>query len=164
MAKTSAGLLMFRFHGAELEFLLAHPGGPFWKNKDSGAWTIPKGEINPGEDPLEAAKREFFEETGVRPEGPFSPLPSITQKNGKTVLAWAFKGDCDPRRLASNVCSMEWPPRSGKFIQVPEVDRAEFFPYEVARRKINPAQVPLLDAVRMAAPGIQASAADSSRS
>ncbi len=139
---------MFRTTPTGLEFLLAHPGGPMWKNHDAGIWTIPKGELHVNEDPLEAAKREFTEETGIQPQGPFTPLPAITQKSGKRVMAWAFRGDCDTSRIQSNTCSVEWPPHSGKLIQVPEVDRAEFFDYATACLKINPAQIPFLDAVR----------------
>jgi len=139
---------MFRRAEAGLEFLLVHPGGPLWKSKDAGVWTIPKGEVHPGEDPLEAAKREFQEETGLTPAGPFSPLPAITQKSGKRVLAWAFCGNCDPAAIRSNSFSLEWPPRSGKYIEVPEVDRGEWLDYAAARVKINPAQVPFLNALR----------------
>jgi predicted NUDIX family NTP pyrophosphohydrolase len=153
MPKMSAGLLMFRLTPRGVEFLLAHPGGPMWKNKDKGAWTIPKGGLGPGEDPLEAAKREFYEETGIRADGPFLRLPTITQKSGKQVLAWAFRGDCDPLAIRSNECSVEWPPRSGKFIEVPEVDKVGFYSYEAACEKVNPAQIPLLDAVREACGG-----------
>jgi len=146
--KTSAGLLMVRKGPTGPEFLLAHPGGPMWKRRDEGIWTVPKGELNDGEDPLDAAQREFFEEIGIRAEGPFFRLPEITQKSGKHVIAWAFAGDCDPAQARSNMCNVEWPPRSGRMITVPEVDRAEFFEHAVACRKINPAQVPLLDAAR----------------
>lgn len=143
--KTSAGLLMYRERDGELEFLLAHPGGPFWKNRDDGAWTIPKGEIQENENPLTAAKREFEEEIGLKPQGDFIELMPITQKSGKVVHAWAFEGDCDTTSIRSNTFQMEWPPRSGKFQACPEVDRAAFFRLAEARRKINPAQAALLE-------------------
>jgi predicted NUDIX family NTP pyrophosphohydrolase len=145
MPKTSAGLLLYRVRDGALEFLLAHPGGPFWKNKDAGAWTIPKGEITDNEAPLAAAIREFEEELGFKPSGPFIQLTPIKQKGGKVVHAWAFEGDCDPTQIKSNTFSMEWPPRSGKQAEFPEVDRAEFFDLENAKRKINPAQIPFLE-------------------
>jgi predicted NUDIX family NTP pyrophosphohydrolase len=145
MPKTSAGILLYRIRNGALEFLLVHPGGPFWKNKDAGAWTIPKGEIADNEDALAAAKREFEEELGFKPGGPFIELTPIKQKAGKTVHAWAFEGDCDPSQIKSNTFSMEWPPKSGKQAEFPEVDRAEFFNLEAAKSKINPAQIPLLE-------------------
>jgi predicted NUDIX family NTP pyrophosphohydrolase len=144
MPKVSAGLLMFRVRDGELEFLLAHPGGPFWKDRDAGAWTIPKGEIQPGEEPLAAAKREFEEEVGLKPEGRLIELNPIRQKSGKIVHAWAFEGDWDPSLLKSNFFKMEWPPRSGRFEDCPEVDQACFFCLAEAKWKINPAQIPLL--------------------
>ncbi len=147
MPKESAGLLMYRVKNGELEFLLAHPGGPLWKNKDAGAWTIPKGELRPGEDPLTAARREFEEELGFKPQGDFIALPSITQKSGKLVHAWAFAGDCDPSQIRSNTFTMEWPPRSGRVSAFPEVDQAAFFTLDQARQKLNPAQIPLLEAL-----------------
>ncbi len=147
MAKRSAGLLMYRRKKGRLEVLLVHPGGPIWAKKDAGVWSIPKGEISPGEEELATAQREFEEETGVRPEGPFIELGEITQKSGKVVRAWAFEGEVDPRTLRSNTFTMEWPPRSGRKQEFPEVDRAEFFSLEEARKKINPAQAPLLDAL-----------------
>ncbi len=140
MAKTSAGLLMFRLRNGEPEVLLVHPGGPFWAKKDEEAWSIPKGELAAGEAPLIAARREFEEETGCRAQGPFIPLTPITQRGGKLVQAWAVEGDCDPAQLRSNLFSLEWPPRSGKRQQFPEVDRAEWFSVPVALQKINPAQ------------------------
>jgi predicted NUDIX family NTP pyrophosphohydrolase len=146
MAVTSAGLLMCRVRGGEIEFLLVHPGGPFWKNKEAGAWTIPKGEIGSGEEPLQTAKREFREELGLEPVGDFVELPAITQKGGKRVLAWAFQGDCDPDRITSNTFEIEWPPRSGRMARFPEVDRAGFFNWEAACERMNPAQWPLLRA------------------
>lgn len=135
---------MYRRRG-ELEVLLVHPGGPLWRNRDEGAWTIPKGEFVAPEEPLAAARREFAEETGLHPEGPFVALTPVRQKAGKLVHAWAFAGDCAPATLRSNTFTMEWPPRSGKFASFPEVDRAEFFTLAAARRKMNPAQVALLD-------------------
>jgi len=139
---------MFRRMGDILEVLLAHPGGPFFARKDEGVWTIPKGEVQPGEDLLTRAQIEFEEETGTKASGNFVPLGSIKQKGGKTVHAWAFEGDL-PRDfvLKSNTFEVEWPTRSGKFQEFPEVDRAEFFPEEIARRKINPAQIPFLDSL-----------------
>ncbi len=145
MPRISAGLLMYRLHKGRLELLLAHPGGPFFRNKDEGAWTIPKGEVEPGEELLEAAKREFTEETGVIPTGPFKALTPVKQKGGKIVHAWAFEGDCDPGAIVSNTFSMEWPPRSGRQMEFAEIDRAEFFGISEARRKIISAQIPLLD-------------------
>ena len=139
---------MFRRCDGRLEFFLAHPGGPFWAKKDLGAWTIPKGEIDEGEDPLEAAKREFAEEIGVTLEGEFRALTPIRQKGGKTVLAWAVEGDCDPAALRSNLFSMEWPPRSGKQAEFPEVDRAQWFGIDEARHRLLPSQLPLLDELR----------------
>ena len=141
----SAGILAYRKGGRELEVLLVHPGGPFWKNKDLGAWTIPKGEIADGEDPLATARREFAEETSLRPDGPFEPLGNVTQKGGKVVHAWAFEGDCDPAAIRSNTYKVEWPPRSGQWREFPEVDRAFWFGLEDARAKINAAQAALLD-------------------
>lgn len=125
-----------------------HPGGPFWMRKDAGAWTIPKGEIGPGEDELAAARREMAEETGFSPEGPFHPLPPIRQKAGKVVAAWAVETDCDPALLRSNLFSMEWPPRSGRMAEFPEVDRAGWFSLEAAREKLLESQHPLLDALQ----------------
>ncbi|HXS68900.1 MAG TPA: NUDIX domain-containing protein [Candidatus Polarisedimenticolia bacterium] len=145
MQKVSAGLLMYRVRAGELEFLLAHPGGPFWKNRDAGAWTIPKGEIQSGEDPLTAARREFQEEIGLKPDGKFIQLKPITQKGGKLVHAWAFEGECDTACIRSNTFQMEWPPRSGKFTTCPEVDRACFFGMTEAKQKINQAQVAFLE-------------------
>lgn len=142
--KVSAGILLFRRTKGALEVLLAHPGGPFWTKRDVGAWTIPKGVVDEGEDHLAAARREFEEETGVRLAGPFVPLGSIRQKAGKTVHAWACEGDLDPAKLVSNTTRTEWPPRSGKWITYPEVDRCEWFPPDEARIRINPAQAELI--------------------
>ena len=145
-SRVSAGLLMFRRKGGAVEFLLAHPGGPFFARKDEGAWTIPKGEAAPDEDLLTRAQIEFEEELGIRPHGDWIELGSIKQKGGKTVHAWAFEGDLfDSFEVKSNTFEIEWPPRSGKLKQFPEIDHAEFFAAEVARRKINPAQIILLD-------------------
>ena len=142
---------MFRRKNNSLEFLLAHPGGPFWKNKDDGIWTIPKGEAQPEEDLLTRAPIEFEEELGTKPSGNFIPLGSIKQKGGKTVHGWAFEGDLPQNfELKSNTFQVEWPYRSGKFREFPEVDRAEFFPEEIARRKLKPAQTPFLDRLREA--------------
>ena len=145
MPRVSAGLLMYRIQDGKFQVLLAHPGGPLFKNKDEGDWTIPKGEPEPEEDLLEAAKREFEEETGVTPTGPFIALAPIQQKGGKIVHAWAFKGDCDPSAIVSNNFTMEWPPRSGRQMEFPEIDRAVFFDVAMAGRKIKAAQMPLIE-------------------
>jgi predicted NUDIX family NTP pyrophosphohydrolase len=145
MPKRSAGLLMYRRSQHQLEVFLVHPGGPFWAKKDLGVWSIPKGERLDEEDPLETAKREFREETGFVAEGRFIPLGELKQPGGKTVLAWAFEGDCDPARLASNTFPLEWPPRSGRQVQVPEVDRADWFPIADARERLLRGQRPFLD-------------------
>jgi predicted NUDIX family NTP pyrophosphohydrolase len=136
---------MYRVRGDEVEFLLVHPGGPLWKRKDAGIWSIPKGEIHPGEDGLEAAKREFEEELGFKAQGVFVELTPITRKSGKIVHAWAFAGDCDPSQIQSNTFSMEWPPHSGRTGTFPEVDRAEFLSLEQAKVRIYPAQLALLE-------------------
>src|SRR5215472_17690164 len=128
MPKQSAGLLLCRQSGGRLEVLLIHPGGPFWAKKDDGAWSIPKGEFTSDEDPLAAARREFEEELGSVVEGEFMPLGAVKQPGGKVVHAWAVRGEFDPPRLKSNLFSMEWPPRSGRQQEFPEVDRAEWFP------------------------------------
>jgi predicted NUDIX family NTP pyrophosphohydrolase len=143
--RVSAGLLMYRRAGGDLQVLLVHPGGPFFRNKDEGAWSIPKGEVEPGEDPLAAAIREFGEEIGVVPTGPFLALTPVKQKGGKLVHAWAFEGDCDPSSISCNSFTIEWPPRSGRHEAFPEVDRAGFFGPDEARRKVNAGQVPLID-------------------
>ena len=147
MPKIAAGLLLLRRRPGGLEVLLVHPGGPFFAHKDLGAWTIPKGEVDPGEDLLATARREFREETGADPEGTPFPLGQITQKGGKVVHAWAIEGDFDPAALRSNTFSMKWPPRSGRVAEFPEVDRAEWFDLTEARRRIKDAQGPLLDAL-----------------
>jgi predicted NUDIX family NTP pyrophosphohydrolase len=149
--RKSAGLLLFRHIGEDLEVLLVHPGGPFWATRDLGAWSIPKGECEEGEDPRAAAWREFEEELGSRPHPPAAPedealeLGEVRQKAGKTVVAWAIAGDLDPEHITSNTFEMEWPPRSGRLQQFPEVDRAGWFGLAEARERINPAQVALLD-------------------
>lgn len=148
MAKISAGLILYRKKENRLEVLLIHPGGPFWVKKDLSAWSIPKGEIGSEEDHLAAAKREFEEEVGFAPAGEFLPLGSVVQKNGKTVHAWAFEGDCDPKSIKSDTFTMEWPPRSGRQQTFPEADRAEFFDDETAKQKINPAQAEFLSKLR----------------
>jgi predicted NUDIX family NTP pyrophosphohydrolase len=145
-AKTSAGLLMFRRTEGNLEVLLVHPGGPFFRNKDSGAWTIPKGEAAEGEDLRTRALVEFEEELGIEPAADWIELGTVKQRGGKTVHAWAFEGNLPPDFVvASNTFAMEWPPRSGRTQDFPEIDRAEFFPIELAKEKINQAQVELLD-------------------
>ncbi|MBI4584603.1 MAG: NUDIX domain-containing protein [Planctomycetes bacterium] len=143
--KISAGILIYRFRDRKLETLLAHPGGPFYARKDEGSWSIPKGEVEEGEPLLEAAVREFEEEIGMKPEGEFLPLGSVRQKSGKEVHAWAVSGDWTGPLPASNTFSMVWPPGSGKVVEFPEIDRAEFFGLGEARRKINPAQAEFLD-------------------
>ena len=143
--KQSAGLLMFRRTANGLEVLLAHPGGPFWESRHAGAWTLPKGGLHDGEPPLDTAQREFREETGFEPCGPFIDLGQITQRSGKVVFAWAFEGDCDPSALVSMETTVEWPSRSGRRIVVPEIDRVEFFSIDDARTLINTAQAELLD-------------------
>ncbi len=145
MPRRSAGLLMYRRSGGTLEVLLVHPGGPFWMKKDAGAWSIPKGEYEAGEEALEAAAREFQEETGLVARGPYTPLTPIRQQGGKVVEAWAFEGDCDAESLKSTTFSLEWPRGSGRRQEFPEVDRAGWFGLDEARRKILPAQAALLD-------------------
>lgn len=144
MGKVSAGLLMYRRRDLELEVLLVHLGGPLWAKKDVGAWFVPKGEVNPGEDELSAAKREFAEETGLTPGAELLSLGSVKHKSGKQVFAWAFQGDCDPATLRSNTFKMEWPPRSGKTSEFPEIDRAAFFTFDAAREKMHPAEFELV--------------------
>jgi predicted NUDIX family NTP pyrophosphohydrolase len=142
--KQSAGLLMFRGTEDAYEVFLVHPGGPYWSKKDQGAWTLPKGEYEDGEEPLAAAQREFQEETGFIASAPFLELGSVRQKSGKVVLAWAFKGDCDPAKLVSNTCEVEWPPQSKKRIVIPEVDRGAWFSPRNAAIFIREEQRPLL--------------------
>jgi predicted NUDIX family NTP pyrophosphohydrolase len=148
MTKISAGLLMFRKKNDCLEVLLAHPGGPFWAKKDEGVWGVPKGETDGEADYLSVAKREFEEETGFETQGDFYPLGSVVQKSGKTVYAWAFEGDCDPKLAKSNTFKMEWPPKSGEMREFPEIDRVGFFGIEEAKKKILPAQAEFLDRLR----------------
>ncbi len=151
MPKRSAGLLLFREVAGRLEVLLVHPGGPFWARKDEGAWSIPKGEFEAGEEPLAAARREFAEETGAEaPLGEALGLGAVPQPSGKIIQAWAVRGEFDPSGLKSNTFSIEWPPRSGRHAEFPEVDRAAWFGLEEARRSIQPGQAPLLDALRTA--------------
>ena len=145
MPKQSAGVLLYRQRAGELEVLLVHPGGPFWAKKDVGAWSIPKGEFEAEENPREAAFRELQEETGWTPDGEDIPLDPIRQAGGKTVYAWALEADLDPTTLVSNMFSLEWPPRSGREKEFPEVDRAEWFRMEEARRRMLPSQLALLD-------------------
>lgn len=143
--KTSSGILLFKREKNDLYYFLVHPGGPFWKNKDGGAWSIPKGELLPDEDPLERALIEFEEETGaVLAEGAFIPLQPVKQKGGKTVYAWALEGDLETSDLYSNKVSIEWPPKSGKIIEIPEVDQWKWFVSEEAKQKMNPAQIALI--------------------
>jgi predicted NUDIX family NTP pyrophosphohydrolase len=145
MKKNSAGLMMYRFKNGALEILLGHMGGPFWRKKDDGAWSIPKGEYEAEENPFDAAKREFFEETGLRPNGDFIRLTVQTQPGGKRIHAWAFEGDLDPSKLKSNAFELEWPPHSGKISSFPEIDRAEWFLPSAARRKILKGQRGFID-------------------
>ena len=144
--KKSAGLLMYGINGGDLRLFLVHPGGPYFSKKDDGYWSIPKGLLEENEELLAAAKREFKEETGILPVGDFIPLGTVRQKNNKTVHAWAFKSDLDnPVNISCNTCEVEWPPKSGLFITIPEVDKGIFFRLEEARRKINMAQVEFID-------------------
>jgi predicted NUDIX family NTP pyrophosphohydrolase len=147
MPKRSAGLLLYRLTGGEVEVFLVHPGGPYWAKKNEGAWSIPKGEIDEGEDPLAAARREFKEETGVWPEGEAIPLGTVRQPGGKLVTAFAVEGDLDADTIRSNTFTMEWPPRSGRMRAFPEVDRAGWFGKEEAERKILKGQRAILDAL-----------------
>ena len=144
-AKTSAGIVLYRRRDERLEVFLVHPGGPFWAKKDLGAWSIPKGEIGESEEPAAAAIREFFEETGFPLEGELCALKPLRQPSGKTVIAFAVEGDCDAAQLRSNLFSMEWPPKSGKRAEFPEVDRGGWFTVEEARQKILKGQAPFLD-------------------
>ena len=144
-ARQSAGLLLFRRLASRLEVFLVHPGGPYWARKDLGAWSIPKGEFTAGEDALAAARREFTEETGTEVPGTLVPLQAVRQAGGKVVHAWAVEGDCDAASIRSNSFTLEWPPRSGRTREFPEVDRAEWFEIEEARQRLLPSQVPLLD-------------------
>jgi len=148
MPQISAGLLMYRIKDGAIQFLLVHPGGPLFHNKDDGVWSIPKGEPHQDEDLLLTAGREFEEETGLKPTGPFIALKPIQQKSGKIVHAWAVEGDCDPTLLTSNTFTMEWPPHSGRQMEFPEIDRAEFFDLSTAKRKINAGQEGLIEELR----------------
>ena len=149
MASTSAGILLYRRAGGSVEVLLVHPGGPFWMNKDEGAWSIPKGEVEAGEEPREAAVRELGEELGpavpLLDSADLAELGEVRQRAGKTVLCWAAEADFDPAAVDSNTFTMEWPPRSGGEREFPEVDRAEWFGPEIARRKVNAAQAAFVD-------------------
>jgi predicted NUDIX family NTP pyrophosphohydrolase len=147
MPKRSAGLLMYRVRDRRVEVFLVHPGGPFWENKDKGAWTIPKGQVDDNEEPLDAAKREFQEETSFVPSGEFISLGTIRQLSGKLVDAWAFEGDCNPDELRSISCEVEWPPRSKKMIEIPEVDRGRWFTIDDARTAILAAQGPFMNSL-----------------
>jgi predicted NUDIX family NTP pyrophosphohydrolase len=152
MPERSAGILMYRRRGGAVEVLLVHPGGPFWKKKDDGAWSIPKGLYEADEEPVAAAKREFEEETGAAPAGEFIPLGEFRQSSAKTVSVWAVEGEFDVTKLKSNTFSMEWPPKSGKMSEFPEIDRAAWFSPDEARRKILKGQRAMLDAL-LARPG-----------
>jgi predicted NUDIX family NTP pyrophosphohydrolase len=146
MAKRSAGILLYRFGATGLEVLLVHPGGPFWARKDLGAWSLPKGEIHPGEEAREAARREFGEETGTTlPDGLLVELGEVRQKGGKVVVAFAVEGDLDPALIRSNDVEIEWPPRSGRKLSIPEIDRAGWFTLPEARERILASQTPFLD-------------------
>jgi predicted NUDIX family NTP pyrophosphohydrolase len=149
-SSSSAGLLLFRRRPEGLELFLAHPGGPFWRGRDAGVWTIPKGLTEPGEDPLAAACREFEEETGLKPIGPFIALGSVRQKAGKVVQAWAWEGDANPAHVTSNMTKTEWPRGSGRWLTFPEVDRCAWFTPELARQKLNPAQAELIERLEAA--------------
>lgn len=151
--RESAGLLLHRTLDGRREVLLIHPGGPFWKRRDDGAWSIPKGEIEAGESPVDVARREFHEELGAEPpDGELRPLGSVRQAGGKVVHAWAAEGDFDPDRITSMPFEMEWPPRSGRTATFPEVDRAAWFDLETARRKILPSQGTFLDRLERSGP------------
>jgi predicted NUDIX family NTP pyrophosphohydrolase len=143
--KVSAGVLLYCRRDGRVEVLLAHPGGPFWKRKDLGAWSIPKGECQDGEDPIVAARREFEEETGLRLQGELAPLGEVKQAGGKVVRVWAVEGDCDASAIHSNTFALEWPPKSGKIQQFPEIDRFEWFSLDAAREKLVKAQAAFLD-------------------
>jgi predicted NUDIX family NTP pyrophosphohydrolase len=147
MNKQSAGILLRRDGPAGLEVFLVHPGGPFWASKDAGAWSVPKGELDDAEEPLAAARREFFEETGFAAPFDAVPLRAIRQQGGKSVLVWTARGDVDPARLKSGTFAMEWPPKSGRSREFPEVDRGAWFDLREARRRILKSQAPLIDEV-----------------
>ena len=143
--RTSAGLLLYRVRNMTVEVFLVHPGGPYWRGKDAGAWSIPKGELEDGDDPMTTARREFHEETGAQPTGELVALAPLKQPSGKLVHAWALRGDIDASSIRSNIFSMEWPPRSGRQQQFPEVDRGEWLAIPAAREKIQPGQRGFLD-------------------
>jgi predicted NUDIX family NTP pyrophosphohydrolase len=143
--KLSAGVILYRCANERIEVLLAHPGGPYWRRKDAGAWSIPKGECGDGEEPLAAALREFEEETGIKLEGELEPLGEVKQAGGKIVRAWTIERDCDPTQMHSNTFSLEWPPKSGRVQEFPEIDRFEWFPITEARQKLVKAQTAFLD-------------------
>jgi predicted NUDIX family NTP pyrophosphohydrolase len=145
MPRISAGLLMYRSRNGTVEVLLAHPGGPYFVHKDEAAWTVPKGEPHANEDLFVTAQREFEEETGIKPTGPFVPLKPIKQKGGKIVHAWAFEDDCDPATITSNTFTLEWPPKSGRQQEFPEIDRAKFFGLHMAKQKIKAGQEGLIE-------------------
>ena len=147
--KRSAGLLMYRKRGSSIEVFLVHPGGPMWAKKDLGSWTVPKGEYGDDEDPLDAARREFVEETSFPASGKFFELGSVRQKSGKIVIAWAFEGDCDPAQLVSNTCQIEWPPRTGRRLEIPEVDRGCWYGLAEARDYIRAEQGEFLDRLEL---------------
>lgn len=145
MSAKSAGIIPYKYEGSELKVLLVHPGGPFWKNKDDGTWSIPKGVYGEDEDPLKAAKREFKEETGFDVDGEFLNLGGIKQSGGKVVCSWALGRDLDTEKIESNTFEMEWPPKTGNIQEYPEIDKAKWFSLEEAKRKILKNQAPLLD-------------------
>lgn len=145
MPKKSAGILMYRLRKKVLEVLLVHPGGPFWTKKDIGSWSIPKGEYTDTEDPFTVAKREFEEETGFQVDGDFTQLTPLKQPSGKIVSAWTIEGDCDASKIKSNTFLMEWPPRSGRKQEFPEVDRAEWFTINMAKKKLLKWQVGFIE-------------------
>ena len=153
MPKESSGIMMYRRGDSGIEVFLVHPGGPFWKKKDFGAWSVPKGEHSSEEDSLAAARREFREETGFSVDGDFLPLAPLRQKSGKVIHAWAVEGACDPDRIQSNTFEIEWPPKSGVRTAFPEVDRAGWFGITEARRRIHPGQVGFIDELLRQLPG-----------
>jgi predicted NUDIX family NTP pyrophosphohydrolase len=155
MPKQSAGLLMYRSRQGQLEVFLVHPGGPFWAKKDLGAWSIAKGEYAAGEPALEAAKREFQEETGFAAQGDFLSLGQVEQAGGKVVSAWAFEGDCDPSKLVSSRCEIDWPPRSGRKMEIAEVDRGDWFSIAEAKERILKSQTPFLERLSQLLPAAE---------
>ncbi len=147
--KKSSGILLYKIVNSNLEVFLVHPGGPFWRNKDDGSWSIPKGEFDDFEESLDAAKREFFEETGTEISGDFKELQSVKLKSGKVIFAFAVLGDIDPATIKSNDFEMEWPPKSSKIQQFPEVDRGNWFPASIAKSKVNVAQINLIEQLEL---------------